>query len=365
MVYKTTSIRYIKPTNIRYMKPTVSKTSFSTKLSPTAYKSKGVANNSNKVGNVSRKTPTTTVINNLLGNIQYDDTPTAVETLYEAPEETQISEEIVVDNTKPDNSYQIIIVILSIVILALFSLSLVRLRNRSSDKKPVNEPIIYDKNKPLPTISPSLLMKHNQNLNNMQQNIPPSQVQNTSVVDMDYYNTSMNGNYNNPNAMEYNTQQQYDYDDNRISFLALGDSAIEPRQITLTLKEEVIKKSKDNQPIPLIHVNNKKAPNGEDDEDSLNRSIEEDEDDINLKAVEPLPGTIIPSKKSPQLSSTNSRFLQESQGLFKKVSKGMKTVGNRLKPNSIMSTISNSSKSSNDNRNNSSNSYTILSSPKE
>jgi len=45
----------------------------------------------------------------------------------------------------------------------------------------------------------------------------------------------------------------------------LGDSAIEPRQATLNLKEEVIKKSKDNMPIPLVHISNENGLNIEEE----------------------------------------------------------------------------------------------------
>jgi len=185
------------------------------------------------------------------------------------------------------------------------------------------------------------------------------------VINMDYNNGYIN---QNQNIMEYDAQQQLQYGyDNRISFLALGDSAIEPRQKSLALKEEIIKKSEDNLPIPLIHINNAKGPNGDIEENEMNK---DDEDDINMKAVEPLPDTIIPSKKAPQRLS-NNRFLQESHGLFKKMSKGVKNVSQHFKPNSIISSISNSSKSSNANNstineiNNNNSSYSILSSPKE
>ncbi|OUM57086.1 hypothetical protein PIROE2DRAFT_18034 [Piromyces sp. E2] len=270
------------------------------------------------------------------------------------------------NNGEDDTNLHTVVIILAIVIIAIFSLTLVRLKNRSNDKKPISEKRIYDCNKPLPKISPSMLMKQNQ-LNNQQ--IPTIQVQPVVDIDMNYNNqySMNNNNYINPSMIDYDAQQQqqqqYEYDDNRISFLALGDSAIEPRQATLSLKEDVIKKSRDNVPIPLIHINNVDGPNSNDETYGNNHDI--DEDDINLKAVEPLPGTIIPSKKSPDTSFSNSRFLQESHGLFKKVTKGVKNVGNRLKPNSIISTISNSSKTSNDLNNNSNGRYSLLSSPKE
>jgi len=258
-----------------------------------------------------------------------------------------------------DNQAKIIIIALLIVIICIFSITLAKLKNRTNDNNPIQERSVYDQNKPLPHISPSLLNKQNQSY----QQMPSLQVQNSMVINMDYNNFMIP----NQNVMEYDTQNQYVYEDNRISFLALGDSAIEPRQKSLTLKEEIIKKSKDNVPIPLIHINNKNGPNRENE----NERRDNEEDDINLKAVEPLPDTIIPSKNVPQRFS-NNRFLNESHDLFKKMSRGVKNVGNHLKPNSIMSTISSSSKSSNgntsvisNNNNNKSNHYSILSSPKE
>jgi len=269
-------------------------------------------------------------------------------------------------NSLSDGQTQIIIAVFSIIIICIFSLTLVKLKNRTSDNQPIQERVIYDQNKPLPTISPSLLNKHNKSY----QQMTSFQVQNSMVINMDYNNGYIHPNQN-QNMMEYNAQQQqlqYGYD-NRISFLALGDSAIEPRQKSLALKEEIIKKSEDNLPIPLIHINNAKGPNGDIEENEMNN---DDEDDINLKAVEPLPDTVIPSKKAPQRLS-NNRFLQESHGLFKKMSRGVKNVSQHFKPNSIISTISNSSKSSNANsstineinNNNNNSSYSILSSPKE
>jgi len=265
-------------------------------------------------------------------------------------------------DNQTDNQTQIIIIVLSIVILCIFSLTLVKLKNRTNDNNPIQERSVYDQNKPLPHISPSLLNKQNLSY----QQMPSLQVQNSMIVNMDYNNSYIIPNQN-QNITQYDTQHQYGYDDNRISFLALGDSAIEPRQKSLALKEEIIKKSKDNIPIPLVHINNKNGPNG--DEENKNEK-DEDEDNINLKAVEPLPDTIIPSKNNSQRIS-NNRFLHESHDLFKKVSRGVKSVGNHLKPNSIISTISSSSKSSNDkssssiSSNNNNNQYSILSSPKE
>ncbi|ORX87815.1 hypothetical protein BCR32DRAFT_264054 [Anaeromyces robustus] len=252
-------------------------------------------------------------------------------------------------DTQNDSHTQIIIVILSLVVLSLLSLSLVRLKNRSNDKKPITEKGLYDVNKPLPVITEEQLNKLNQ------VNQQSFQLQNSIIADTNY-NNNINNSYLNPNnAIEYNQQQQqYSFNyDNRISFLALGDSAIEPRKKSLALKEEVIKKSENNLPIPLIHINNKKGPNANDEESEIKNNDEED--NINLKAVEPLPDTVIPSiKKSPQ-NTTNS-FLQESHDLFKKISKGVKNVGNRLKQNSISSTKSTTS--TNNNR------YSVLSSPK-
>ncbi|KAL6595949.1 hypothetical protein LY90DRAFT_503857 [Neocallimastix californiae] len=264
-------------------------------------------------------------------------------------------------NSFSDGQTQLIIAVFSIIIICIFSLTLVKLKNRSNDNQPIQERVIYDQNKPLPAISPSLLSKHSQSYPQMHS----FQVQNSMVINMDYNNGYIN---QNQNIMEYDAQQQLQYGyDNRISFLALGDSAIEPRQKSLALKEEIIKKSEDNLPIPLIHINNAKGPNGDIEENEMNK---DDEDDINMKAVEPLPDTIIPSKKAPQRLS-NNRFLQESHGLFKKMSKGVKNVSQHFKPNSIISSISNSSKSSNANNstineiNNNNSSYSILSSPKE
>jgi len=249
-------------------------------------------------------------------------------------------------------------VVFTIIILFIFSLTLIKLKNRSNDNKPIQEKSIYDQNKPLPLISPSLLKKHNQTY----QQIPSLQIQNSTVINMDYNNSYMIPNQN-QNIKEYDIQQQqqqqqYDYND-RISFLALGDSAIEPRQKSLALKEDIIKQSKDNIPIPLIHLNKTEGTKGRDE---VNK---DDEDDINLKAVEPLPGTVIPSKKSSQKFS-NNRLLQESHDFLKKMSKGVK---NHLKQNSIISTSSksNTSTSFNSDANNikNSNNHRILSSLKE
>jgi len=276
-----------------------------------------------------------------------------------------VNNTITTTNTGDDNTLHTIVIIIGIVIIAIFSLTLVRLKNRSNDKKPISEKSLYDRNKPLPSISPSQLLKHSK-LNQQMSNVQVQSAADMSYNDqLNYTNQNMIAN-GNPNVVEYDLQQQqqqYGYDDNRISFLALGDSAIEPRQATLSLKEEVIKKSTDNLPIPLIHINNKKAPESDSNEYGK-KDNDDDDDDINLKAVEPLPGTIIPSKKSPQNSFSNNRLLQESHGLFKKVTKGVKNVGSRLKQNSIMSTMSNSSKSSNDINNSNVGRYSVLSSPK-
>jgi len=255
------------------------------------------------------------------------------QTLNETAKETKIGE-----NKESDGSLQTLIIVLTLVILALFSLSLIKLKNRNNDKDPVNEKSIYDKNKPLPIITKDVM-----NRNSQDQVI---NIQSTNGVNMNY-NNDMNNNYGLPDFEEYDLQYGYD---NRMSFLALGDSAIEPRQVTLNLKEEVIKKSKDNMPIPLVHISNENGLTIEEESEDN----EEVEDNVNLKAVEPLPGTVIPSKKK---SPSSHSFIHDSHGLFKKVK-------NKLKPNSIISpksTLSTSSKS-NDNQNNQ---YTVLTTPKE
>jgi len=295
------------------------------------------------------------VANNL--NDEYEETFAYYDENFNDTNRT-IDEEVVVESSEDavlessssnksesDSSLQTIIIILSLVILGLFSLSLIRLKNRRNDKDPVNEKGIYDKNKPLPVITPDIMNKSNQGQIKIQ------------TATNDNINTNYNNDYGQPNVIEYDLQQQdqqYNYDDDRISYLALGDSAIEPRQATLNLKENVIKKSKDNLPIPLVHIKNSTL-----NANNENINNEDDDDNINLKSVEPLPGTDIPSKKT---SLTNHNFIQDSHDLFKKVSRGVKNVGNKLNPNSIISTISSSSKSSSDQNTN--NQYSILPSPK-
>jgi len=282
--------------------------------------------------------------NDFSNKINSNTIPTPTESdMYPEAIETVTNEGEIIDTVKSntnsdEGNFKTIAIILGIVIFALFSLSLVRLKNRGNDKYLLRKRM-YNRNKPLPTPNQTTKNGH------MNQQIPTIKVQSDMQQNMN--------NYNNPNVVEYDLQQQQQlsgYDDGRISFLALGDSAIEPRQVTLTLKEDVIKKSKDNLPIPLIHINNKNAPDHE--SSGYGSHYDNDElDDINLKAVEPLPGTIIPSKKSPQNSFSNHRILQESHGLFRKVTKSVKNVGNRLKPNSLSMT----SKTSNE--------YSILPSP--
>jgi len=258
---------------------------------------------------------------------------------------SDLSKNAGVENKESDSSLQTIIIVLTLVILALFSLSLIKLKNRNNDKDPVSEKSIYDKNKPLPIITKDVM-----NRNSQDQVI---NVQSTNEVNMNY-NNDMNNNYGLPDIVEYD-QLQYGYD-NRMSFLALGDSAIEPRQATLNLKEEVIKKSKDNMPIPLVHISNENGLNIEEESEINEEEGGEEEDNINLKVVEPLPGTVIPSKKKSPLTHN---FIHDSHGLFKKVK-------NKLKSNSDVSsksTLSPSSKSNNDQ--NSNNQYTILTTPKE
>jgi len=302
-----------------------------------------ISNNDNdEIGYVTNNLISDKVANNHNNDDEYEETFTYYNESFNDTSR-EVDEEVVVDSSEDavlesssnkngsDSSLQTIIIILSLVILGLFSLSLIRLKNRRNDKDPVNEKGIYDRNKPLPVITADIMNKSNQAQIKVQTNT----------------NENLNINYNNEygqsNVIEYDLQQQdqqYNYDDNRISFLALGESAIEPRQATLNLKENVIKKSKDNLPIPLIHINNNTL-----NTNNENINNEYDEDDINLKSVES-------SKKT-----TNHHFIQDSHDLFKKVSRGVKNVGNKLNPNSIISTISSSSKSSSDQN---TNQYSIL-----
>lgn len=288
-----------------------------------------------------------------------------------------------------DNKINVIIVIFILLIISvlIFVTGVHRLLNRRSDDTPIENSESYneklntsyvDRNKPLPVITPyhlkslqnkntklssqkqplimdmSMTSINNMSLTNI--NIPHSQQQQLNNQHLNQVTPSMYTPYQqevyiphqqidqmvpmNTSLINMDENQMVDIDsdmnnlnsdlkveeDDRISFLELGSSAIEPRQKSLQVRGQVVKKSTSTRPLRSTSRKNHNQ-----------RDKEEAEHNINMKNVEPTSDTIIPSKYTnnsnyPSSSSSTfhhfSKINQISHNVSRQIHRGVDKVDN-------------------------------------
>lgn len=171
---------------------------------------------------------------NQTSNTLYEDQPITDEYDTIKIEETVDSPNGQVNKTYPaDNGNKYIIAVvfclLGILAVSMFVYSIHRLVNRRKDDEPIDTSVMtVNSNKPLPLITQEhIIHKQRQEQRQFQQNQEcPLLSVNVDVDD---------------NGMENQDGGGYD-DDDRISFLELGDSAIEPRKKSLMVREPVVRK---------------------------------------------------------------------------------------------------------------------------